>query len=120
MEEEIIEEIIPLEYGDMYLKFTDEAEAFDALNVPATKVTVTYDEEGVATRTEEVVEGEFVPRYENLAVDIIGVMYNVDNTDPENPIATPLDGWHVNTRGLMYPELEVYSVVPETPRRVWA
>jgi hypothetical protein len=80
---------VPL-YGDLYLKFPDEATAFEAL------------------------EG-----YEG-SVDIIGVIYNVDNTDPENPVVTPMDGWHVNTRGPMTLELEAFSVIPTHPRRVWA
>jgi len=82
--------IAPPELGDLYLKFADEASASEAL------------------------EG-----YEG-SVDIIGVIYNVDNTDPENPIVTPYDGWHVNTRGPMTLELEAFSVIPTHPRRVWA
>ena len=89
--------IAPPELGDLYLKFADEASASEAL------------------------EG-----YEG-SVDIIGVIYNVDNTDPladtvgqENPVVTPMDGWHVNTRGPMTLELEAFSVIPTHPRRVWA
>ena len=85
------------ELGDLYLKFPDEASASEAL------------------------EG-----YEG-SVDIIGVIYNVDNTDPladgvgqENPVSTALDGWHVNTRGPITLELEAFSVIPTHPRRVWA
>jgi hypothetical protein len=96
--EEIIEDapvvevpyIAPAELGDLYLKFADEASASEAL------------------------EG-----YEG-SVDIIGTIYNVDNTDIENPIVTPYDGWHVNTRGPMTLELEAFSVIPTHPRRVWA
>lgn len=89
--EELVEvpaEVIP--YGDLYLKFTDEAQSI------------------------EVLEG-----YEG-SVDVLGVIYSVDNTDPENPIYTPMDGWHVNTRGPITLELEAFSVVPTNPRRVWA
>ena len=77
-------------YGDMYLKFTDEAAATAAL------------------------EG-----YEG-SIDVIGVIYDVDNTDPENPVATALTGWHVNTRGPLLPALQAYAVTPALPRRVWA
>lgn len=77
-------------YGDMYLKFTDEAAATAAL------------------------EG-----YEG-SIDVIGVIYDVDNTDPENPVATALPGWHVNTRGPLLPALQAYAVTPALPRRVWA
>jgi hypothetical protein len=51
----------------------------------------------------------------------------VDNTDPqadsvglENPVATPEEGWHVNTRGEMPEALQQYAVIPANPRRVWA
>lgn len=75
---------------DSYLKFTDEAQSI------------------------EVLEG-----YEG-SVDVIGVIYRVDNTDPENPVSTPEEGWHVNTRGEMPEALVPFSVHPTHPRRVWA
>jgi len=119
--------IAPTELGDLYLKVPDEATAFEALYKPAVQTVVTHTTETVndmeittPVYTEEVVEGEFVPCYEGLSVDVIGVIYNVDNTDPENPIVTPYDGWHVNTRGPMTLELEAFSVIPTHPRRVWA
>lgn len=88
MTEDIIQEAPT--YGDMYLKFTDEAAATAAL------------------------EG-----YQG-SIDVIGVIYDVDNTDPENPVATALPGWHVNTRGPISAELSAFAVVPTQPRRVWA
>jgi hypothetical protein len=87
--EEIITTPAP-EYGDLYLKFPDEASASEAI------------------------EG-----YEG-SVDIIGVIYNVDNTDIENPIVTPYDGWHVNTRGPMPEAFVPFEVFPVQPRRIWA
>jgi hypothetical protein len=84
------EEIIEVPYGDLYLKFADEAEALAALE----------DYTG--------------------SVDIIGVISNVDNTEPENPVVTPLDGWHVNTRGPMPDTLKPFEVFPVQPRRIWA
>ena len=119
--EEIIEDtpVVEVTHGDMYLKFPDEATAFEVLYAPAVQTVVTYDEEGVATSTEEVVEGEFVPRYA-VSIDVIGVISNVDSTDEENPVVTPQEGWHVNTRGEMPLELEAFSVIPTNPRRVWA
>jgi hypothetical protein len=89
----MIEEIIEapaVEYGDMYLRFPDEAQAT------------------------QVLEGY------TGSVDVIGVIYNVDSTDPENPVSTPQDGWHVNTRGEMPEALQQYAVTPTNPRRVWA
>jgi hypothetical protein len=113
------EEIIEVPYGDLYLKFPDEATAFESLYKPVVQTVVTYDDEGTPTYTEEVVEGEFVPRY-NMSIDTIGIIYNVDDTDPENPIYTPQDGWHVNTRGEMPEAFTAFAVVPANPRRVWA
>ena len=84
------EEIVQVPYGDLYLKFTDEAQSI------------------------EVMAG-----YEG-SIDIIGIIYRVDNTDPENPVYTPEDGWHVNTRGEMPEALVPFSVHPTHPRRVWA
>jgi hypothetical protein len=125
--EEIIEDapvvgtayIAPPELGDMYLRFPDEATAFEALYKPVVQTVVTYDDEGTPTYTEEVVEGEFTPRYD-MSIDTIGIIYRVDNTDPENPVSTPEEGWHVNTRGEMPEALAPFSVHPVQPRRVWA
>jgi hypothetical protein len=113
--------VVGVPYGDLYLKFPDEATAFEALYKPAMKTVVTYDEEGTPTYTEEVVEGQFVPRYEGMSIDTIGIISVTDNTDLENPIVTELEGWHVNTRGPMNHILGAYSVeVPTNPQRVWA
>jgi hypothetical protein len=92
MIEEIIEDapVVEVPYGDLYLKFTDEAQSI------------------------EVLAG-----YEG-SIDVIGVMYTTDNTDPENPVVTPEDGWHVNTRGPMPWEFEPFEVFPVQPRRIWA
>ena len=87
---EVLPYIAPPELGDLYLKFTDEAQSI------------------------EVLAG-----YEG-SVDVIGVIYRVDNTDPENPIYTPEEGWHVNTRGIITENLKVFSVIPKFPRRIWA
>jgi hypothetical protein len=111
--------VVEVPYGDLYLKFTDEATAFEALYRPVVQTVVTYDDEGTPTYTEEVVEGEFVPRYA-MSIDTIGVIYDTDSTDPENPVATPQDGWHVNTRGEMPEALQQYAVIPTNPRRIWA
>jgi hypothetical protein len=108
------------QYGDLYLKFIDEATAFEALYKPAVKVLISYAEDATPIKTEQVIEGEFTLRYEGMSVDTIGVIYDVDNTDPENPVVTPLEGWHVNTRGPIPQELLAFSVVPSLPRRVWA
>lgn len=88
--DEIIETTPAPEYGDLYLRFADEAQSIEVL-------------EGYAG-----------------SIDVIGVIYNVDSTDPENPVATPLEGWHVNVRGPMMAALQEYAVEVNTPFRVWA
>ena len=90
--EEIIEDapVVEVPYGDLYLKFTDEAQSIEVLT-----------------------------GYEG-SIDVIGIIYRVDNTDPENPVVTPEDGWHVNTRGPMPWEFEPFEVFPVQPRRIWA
>ena len=89
--EEIITTPAP-EYGDLYLKFPDEAAASAAL------------------------EG-----YEG-SVDVIGVMYEpVSSLDAENgAAAVVIPGWHVNTRGPMPDTLTPFAVIPTNPRRTWA
>ena len=54
-----------------------------------------------------------------MNIDIIGTIYNLDFTDPENVITTPLDGYHVNTTEPVE-GLEAYLVEPTVPRRVFA
>ena len=86
---------------DLYLKFVDEAEAEPFLY--------------------ETVDGEQQQIY--LNTDVLGTLYDVDNTDPENPIVTPLDGWYVNLRvGDYDPALDAFKVNPEPLvwRRMWA
>lgn len=84
------EEIIEVPYGDLYLKFADEAQSI------------------------EVLAGY------TGSIDVLGIIYRVDNTDPENPVATPEEGWHVNTRGEMPEAVTPFAVHPVQPRRIWA
>ena len=79
-----------MQYGDLYLKFTDEAQATEAL-------------EGYTG-----------------SIDIIGVLYEQTGGTEEEPVMTALPGWHVNTRGEMTLELEAFSVEVNSPVRVWA
>lgn len=94
--DEIIESVEPTyEWGDMYLKFSSEADATAAL--------------------------EGYPG----SIDVIGTIYKqgqmmTDADGNEYPVAEATPGWHVNVRGPMLPELEQYSVTVETPVRVWA
>ena len=112
-------EVPTYEWGDLYLKFTDEATAFAALYAPAVRTVVTYDAEGVATSTEEVIEGEFVTRYPH-SIDTIGIIYERTGGTDEEPVMTAIPGWHVNVRGPMMPELQAYAVEVNSPVRVWA
>ena len=90
---------------DLYLKFADEAEAEPFL----------YD----IVEVDGALEKQ--PKY--LNTDVLGTLYDVDNTDPENPVYTPLDGWYVNLRvGDYDPALDAFRVNPEPLiwRRMWA
>jgi hypothetical protein len=55
------------------------------------------------------------------ALDPVGVLVDTDNSDPENPVSTLLDGWHVNLRVTdERPDPAAdYSVTPTQQRRVW-
>jgi len=103
---------------DLYLKYADEAESFETLY--GKKEEIIIDEEG----------GEIIilvpdltkPLYANI--DTIGVIYEPQEiVDPENPPEpVPYDGWHVNVRVVGNEDaslLELFSVFPISPRRVW-
>ncbi len=58
---------------------------------------------------------------EGYALDPVGVLAETDMTDPENPVSTLLDGWHVNLRvtdDRPDPAAD-YAVTPTQQRRVW-
>jgi hypothetical protein len=58
---------------------------------------------------------------EGYALDPVGVLADTDMTDPENPVSTPLDGWHLNLRvtdDRQDPAAD-YRVTPTQQRRVW-
>jgi hypothetical protein len=75
---------------DLYLKFTDEAQATEAL------------------------EG-----YEG-SIDTIGIIYKRTGGTDEEPVMTPIEGWHVNVRGPQSDTLTPFAVQVSTPHRVWA
>lgn len=84
---------------DYYLHFTDKAAADAAL----------FDAEGQ-------------PLDATLNIDVIGTWYDVDNTNPEAPVANAREGYYVNVRApgeVVWPE-GVISITPTTPWRVWA
>ena len=98
---------------DLYLKFTDQAQAQSVLY---TEVPTEWDEEGEPTAWYTQ------PNYANI--DMIGIMYEAQEVlDPENPPEpVAIDGWHVNVRVVGNEDADVlqpFTVVPEHPRRVW-
>lgn len=98
---------------DLYLKFTDEAEATATLYTLHPEVT---DEDGTVTT-----EAYSTPNYANIST--IGIIYKpTGETDAEgNPVMAALDGWHVNVRvvGEDATALEAFAVTPTLPVRVW-
>lgn len=97
---------------DLYLKFTDEAQATAALY---TQEPTAWDEEGNITATE--------PRQAYANISTIGIIYKpTGDTDAEgNPVMAALDGWHVNVRVVSEDPtpLQQYAVTPTLPVRVW-
>ena len=85
----------------IFLRFTDESEFLALLP------------EGIEP-TNEITGRDY-------ALSVIGTIYNVDNTDPENPVYTPKPGWHVNGIGNVPESLMAYQIAPEpgTPVRVF-
>jgi hypothetical protein len=97
-------------YYDLNLKFKDEAEANAMLFVEQS-----YTEDG-EIKTYKV--------HKYAAIDIIGPIYKATgkvfkNEDGDAPEMAPVEGWHVNVRGEICPELEAYALNLDTPRRVW-
>lgn len=54
-----------------------------------------------------------------MNLTIIGKIYNIDNTNPDNPVITELAGYHVNTTQKLQ-GLDEYLVSPTIPHRVFA
>ena len=97
---------------DLYLRFTDEAQATEYLY---TQVPTEWDEEGEPTAWE--------PKANFANIDTIGTIYEPQEiVDPDNPPEpVPMPGFHVNVRlvGEDGSALEPFKVEPEHPRRVW-
>jgi hypothetical protein len=51
-------------------------------------------------------------------ISVLGKLYETDTTDPENPISTPMDGWHVNTVEPVKDWVD-YLVEPSQPRQMF-
>jgi hypothetical protein len=121
---EMTDDFDPALSGDMFLKFSDEAEMLSVLfHDVAVEWQVDVDEE-----TEEVTKTpiafESRPRFANT--DIVGTIYRptgntlTDDEGNEYPEQVELDGYHANVRAdAPIEELEAYRVYPNNPRRVW-
>ena len=101
---------------DLYLKFTDEAQATEVLY---TQVPTAWDEEDGMVNP---IEFESRPNYANI--DVIGTIFEGGEWDTEGNVVTEpvaLDGFHVNVRVIDEDPtpLEPFAVIPTTPRRVW-
>jgi len=101
---------------DLYLKFTDEAQATEVLY---TQVPTKWDEEDGMVNP---IEFESRPNYANI--DVIGTIFEGGEWDAKGDIITEpvaLDGFHVNVRVIDEDPtpLEPFAVIPTTPRRVW-
>ena len=123
---EMLEEVIvdPALSGDMFLKFSDEAEMLSVLfhDVAVEWETTTDEETGEVTKTPIAFESR--PKYPNT--DIVGTIYRptgntlTDDEGFEYPEQAALDGFHVNIRAEEpIEELEGYRVYPNNPARVW-
>lgn len=99
---------------DLYLKFTDEAEATATLYTLHPEVT---DENGTITA-----EAYSTPNYANI--DTLGIIYKrPPEPTPEDYAPIAEEGWHVNVRAVEGEDpapLEAFAVHPVLPRRVWA
>jgi len=99
-------------YTDLYLRFTDEAQAHSVLY--RTEGAVEADPENNV----EAVEGYEVANYQNI--DTIGIIYEPQEDPEVEPI--PYSGFFVNVRVVSEdPEpLMPFSINPEPyPMRVW-
>jgi len=107
---------------DLYLKFTDKAEA-DLVLYTTTPVLAVVDMEGnvITPAGEDIV----TPNFANI--DVIGTIYKptgaVETVDGmEVPVMAALDGYHVNVRavGEDTSALIPFVVTPTVPQRIWA
>jgi hypothetical protein len=79
------------------------------------------DEETAQTVLADYYEDGWKTSGQGFALDPIGTLTDTDSSDPENPVTTVLDGWHVNLRitdGRPTLPLQ-HTVTPATQRRVW-
>ena len=107
--------------NDLYLKFTDKAQA-DSVLYTTTPVLAVVDQEGnvITPAGEDIV----TPNFANI--DVVGTIYRptgaVETVDGmEVPVMAALEGYHVNVRavGEDTSALVPFAVVPTVPQRIW-
>ena len=108
-------------YNDLYLKFSDKAQA-DSVLYTTTPVLAVVDQEGnvITPAGEDIV----TPNFANI--DVVGTIYRptgaVETVDGmEVPVMAALEGYHVNVRavGEDTSALVPFAVVPTVPQRIW-
>jgi hypothetical protein len=79
------------------------------------------DEETAQTALADYYDEGWKTGGQGYALDPVGLFFDVDATDPENPIITQLEGWHVNLRVTddRPDPAPTYIVTPTNQRRVW-
>lgn len=92
---------------DIYLRFTDA----DEMRLVLMDLGFQIEEKGGMQHPE-------------ICLDVVGVMFEPQNPDEENPELIELSGYHANVR-VVNPQLDVsalddFTIHPETPSRVWA
>ena len=103
---------------DLYLKYADEAESFETLYGKKEEIIIGEDGEEIIILVPDLTK----PLFANI--DVIGVIYEPmpDPLPEPPPEPAAMEGWHVNVRvvaGEDAEPLQQFSVVPQSPRRVW-
>ena len=103
---------------DLYLKYADEAESFETLYGKKEEIIIGEDGEEIIILVPDLTK----PLFANI--DTIGVIYEPmpDPLPEPPPEPAAMEGWHVNVRvvaGEDAEPLQQFSVVPQSPRRVW-
>ena len=114
---------------DLYLKFSNEAEARSVLYRMVDPAPAPWDVEAAEASDRQAIvvprEPCEVPNF--LAIDLIGTIYKptgnmLQSDEGEVPEMAALDGYHVNVRlvGEDGSALEPYRIYPDNPVRGWA
>jgi hypothetical protein len=107
---------------DLYLRFDSEGQSAYFLYALKEEVITEIDDEGNEQEVIILVPDLSKPLFAN--VDVIGVIYEPmpDPLPEPPPEPVAMEGWHVNVRVVAGEDgepLQQFSVVPQSPRRVW-